>query len=574
MCLIRFRWVSCQLDALRRCLAPSVRRVLEELPETLDETYERILQEIPKSNRSHTHRLLQCLAVAIRPLFVEELAEVLAVDFSKAGGIPKLDEDLRWEDEEQAVLSACSSLVTVVTVQGSRVVQFSHFSVKEFLTSDRLASKEDTSIYHILHEPAHTIMAQACLAVLIRLDDDVDEESISTFPLARYAADHINDHAEFKNVLPRIQDGFDYFLDPYKPHFAAWLWLRESLSWGQSPEALPLYYFAEFGFYGLVQHLILKRPEDLRIRGPCGLPLHIALRKGHADISRLLLDCYKDLDVRDPEGQTPLHLAAEDGFLDIIQKLMKRNVDINARDNRGRTPLLRAITWINYGLCGTYRDEVWGHLLDPETNVVAQDNSHLTPPHLVLSNGIVGTVKLLLDNGANVDVLDDNGWTPLHRASDGNHVDVMRLLLQHGASLDVQDNNHSTPLHLASDLGGLEAVRLLLENQANPHIRNNKGQTALHLASEWNHIERVRLLLECGADTDVQDNDHSTPLHLASYNRSLEAAQLLLEHGAGVDARNSEGQTPIHLATKRGDLEMEELLLRHVRDADAPGNDH
>ena len=90
--------ITCQLDALRRCLAPSVRRVLRELPETLDETYERILQEIPRSNRSHTHRLLQCLAVAIRPLFVEELAEVLAVDFSKAGGIPKLNEDLRWED--------------------------------------------------------------------------------------------------------------------------------------------------------------------------------------------------------------------------------------------------------------------------------------------------------------------------------------------------------------------------------------------------------------------------------------------------------------------------------------------
>jgi ankyrin repeat protein len=567
--------VSCQLDALRRCLAPSVRRVLGELPETLDETYERILQDIPKSNRSHTHRLLQCLAVAIRPLFVEELAEVLAVDFSKAGGIPKLNEDLRWEDEEQAVLSACSSLVTVVAVQGSRVVQFSHFSVKEFLTSDRLASKENTSSYHILHGPAHTIMTQACLGVLIRLGDDVDEESISTFPLARYAADHIGDHAEFENVIPRIQDGFDYFLDPYKPHFAAWLWLCENLSWGQSPEALPVYYFAEFGFYGLVKHLILKRPEDLRTRGPCGLPLHIALRKGHANVSRLLLDYYEDLDVRDPEGQTPLHLAAEGGFLDVIWILMKRNANVNARDNRGRTPLLRAITWINNGfkLCGTHRDEV-GHLLEQEADVVAQDNSHLIPPHLVLSNGSVGAVKLLLENGANIDVLDDNGRTPLHRASDGNHVDVIRLLLQKDAGLDVQDNSHSTPLHLASDLGGLEAVRLLLQNRANPHIRNNKGRTALHLASEWNHVQRIRLLLECGADTGVQDNDHSTPLHLASYNGSFEAAQLLLEHGAGVDGRNNEGQTPIHLATKRGDLEMVELLMRHVRDADAPGNDH
>ncbi len=81
----RFRWVSCQLETLRPCLPPSVRQILDELPETLDETYERILQEIPKSNRVYAHRLLQCLTVAVRPLRVEELAEVLAVDFDATG---------------------------------------------------------------------------------------------------------------------------------------------------------------------------------------------------------------------------------------------------------------------------------------------------------------------------------------------------------------------------------------------------------------------------------------------------------------------------------------------------------
>ena len=115
-------------------------RVLEELPETLDETYERILQEIPKANRVHSHRLLQCLTVAVRPLRVQELAEVLAVDFNAAKGIPKLNEDWRWKDQEQAVLTACSSLIAVVNFQNSQMVQFSHYSVKEFLTSDRLAS--------------------------------------------------------------------------------------------------------------------------------------------------------------------------------------------------------------------------------------------------------------------------------------------------------------------------------------------------------------------------------------------------------------------------------------------------
>ncbi|KAH9988242.1 hypothetical protein BJV74DRAFT_885364 [Russula compacta] len=81
-----FRWVFCQLETLRQCLPASVRQILAELPETLDATYERILSEIPKSNRVHAHRLLQCLTVAYRPLRVEELAEVLAVDFTAIWG--------------------------------------------------------------------------------------------------------------------------------------------------------------------------------------------------------------------------------------------------------------------------------------------------------------------------------------------------------------------------------------------------------------------------------------------------------------------------------------------------------
>jgi hypothetical protein len=72
-----------------------VRRILEELPESLDETYERVLKEIKKPNQKHTHRLLQCLVVAVRPLRIAELAEVLAVNFEEEG-IPKLNPDWRW----------------------------------------------------------------------------------------------------------------------------------------------------------------------------------------------------------------------------------------------------------------------------------------------------------------------------------------------------------------------------------------------------------------------------------------------------------------------------------------------
>ncbi|KAH9013803.1 hypothetical protein EDB83DRAFT_2184415, partial [Lactarius deliciosus] len=161
-----FRWVFCQLEVLRHCFPTNLRQILDELPKSLDETYKRILKEINNANREHAYRLLQCLAVACRPLRVEELAEVLAFDLN-TGGIPKLIADWRWEDQEEAVLSACSSLVSVVVDNGSRVVQFSHLSVKEFLISDRLAScMEEVSRFYIPIEPCHVILAQGCLGVL------------------------------------------------------------------------------------------------------------------------------------------------------------------------------------------------------------------------------------------------------------------------------------------------------------------------------------------------------------------------------------------------------------------------
>ena len=257
--LHRFRWVFCQLETLRHCLPPSVRSILAELPKTLDETYERILQEIPKSNQEHAHRLLQCLTVAIRPLRVKELAEVLAIDFGTLEEIPRLNEALRWEDQEQAVLSACSSLIAVIEIddQDSRVVQFSHFSVKEFLTSDRLATSTmgASSYHHISPEPANIIMARACLSVLLRSDALINEASIEDFPLAEYAAEHFGDHAEFPGVLSQIRDVVDPLLDADRPHFASWVWMSppsqirtRNRQW---LEIIPLYYVAARRFGGL-----------------------------------------------------------------------------------------------------------------------------------------------------------------------------------------------------------------------------------------------------------------------------------------------------------------------------------
>ena len=85
---------------------------------------------IDEEKREYAQRLFRCLAVSIRPLRVEELAEILAVQFDEADS-PTFNADWRPENAEEAVLSVCSSLITVVDRGGHQIVQFSHFSVKE-----------------------------------------------------------------------------------------------------------------------------------------------------------------------------------------------------------------------------------------------------------------------------------------------------------------------------------------------------------------------------------------------------------------------------------------------------------
>jgi hypothetical protein len=214
------------LDYLGKCLPGRVQQALDELPVTLDETYERTLQEIDDTNWEFARRLIQCVAVVFRPLTVKELAELLALDFG-AGQIPRFREDWRLEDPVEAVLSTCSTLLSLVDVEDSQVIQFSHFSVKEFLTSVRFGEKCTTisTRYHVSMTPAHTLVAQACLGILLHLDKDITKATLPKYPLAEYAAEHWFEHARFEGVSQHVEEGMKQLFDRKKPHFAAWLWI-------------------------------------------------------------------------------------------------------------------------------------------------------------------------------------------------------------------------------------------------------------------------------------------------------------------------------------------------------------
>jgi len=434
---------------------------------SLDERYERVLREIKRPNMDHAIRLLQCLVVVTRPLLVGELAEVLAVDFDKPDGIPKLNASWRWEDQEQALLSSCSSLIVIVNVKDyndeeeyvsgddddnendnekgenhAQIVQFSHFSVKEFLTSPRLVTpSRDVSHYHIVLETAHTIMAQACLGILLRPNDRDDQAVVGkASPLDDYAAQHWVTHAQFGSVSFRLRTAMECMFDVDKPYFSGWLRLHDIDTVQHDSflrdfylktllEASPLYYAALCGFQDLVERLIVRYPQQVNAIGGVYLtPIVAALSRRHFQLVYLLHRHGSSVDLQDCDLWSPLHCAASSGDIEMARVLVELKADISARSRTAQTPL--------------HATSFYG---SPDCPKVA---------------------RYLLEHGADVNARTESGITPLHRASEYGRVEVARVLIGYGADIGAEDDSGQTPLHIASVNRLDEIVKLLLEHGA------------------------------------------------------------------------------------------------------------
>jgi ankyrin repeat protein len=450
----------------------SIKKALTELPTTLDDTYERALREIPQEQHRHAQRLFRCLVAAVRPLSAEELGEVLAIEFDSDGG-PTLMEKWRPENPKEAILSACSTLIAVIDNEGSKVVQFSHFSVKEYLTSDRL---RDTTIetigkYHIPTNAAHAVFAQACLTVLLQLDEKVDKAQLAKYPLVSYAAEHWIEHATSEEVELQIKDIMTRLFNLKRPHLRAWLWINDVDSDIKRPvetleghpstklEATPLYYASLCGLSWLSRYLITSRSEDVNAKcGRHGSPLHAASHKGHVAVARVLLDYRAGVNAPNRYRKTPMSLAYEGKHNDVIELLLERGASVEGLfDYRGR-------------------------LL-----------------HRASADGRTEVVKLLMRRKAEVNAKGDMQWTPLHFAASHGHLEIARLLVERKANVNMLVRDHGTPMHLAARRGHFEIVELLLENGADVHIRGDDNRTALETANDAKHEKIAELLKRYGA---------------------------------------------------------------------------
>jgi hypothetical protein len=402
------------------------------LPESLDETYERILREIKKPNQRHAHRLFECLVAAVRPLALHELAEVLTFDFDTvdAEGIPELNPQAdwrhswEWEDHEEAIMSACSNLVVIVKDRlGRRIVQFSHFSVKEFLTANRLAEPiRDVSRYHIRLDAAHTTLVRACLGGLLR-PLQLYSDLIDVIPLIHYAAKNWFTHAQFEDVSSRVKNAIRCLFDADKPHFAVWVSLYQHR---YSEVVFPLFYVTCFGFRDAAEHIIAQHPEQINAKGRNDLTaLHAAVAEGQNDILSLLLKHGANAGAQDASDMTPLHRAVLEGNLEAGRRLLDHGAAINPRARHNLTPVCVAVM-----------------------------------------KGHVEFARMLLERGAAMDVRPMMGpdWrTPLAKAVSLRNIQMVRLLLEYGEDVNERDGLGRTPSEWASISEQQDILELLSE---------------------------------------------------------------------------------------------------------------
>lgn len=111
----------------------ALNEALEVLPHGLFETYDRILTNIDDDDVHYVERALKWLMGTERPLSLGELAEAVAINPAKN----RLDTSERLIEHDD-ILRLCGSLVRI---NEGRIV-LAHFSVKEYLLSNRLAEQK------------------------------------------------------------------------------------------------------------------------------------------------------------------------------------------------------------------------------------------------------------------------------------------------------------------------------------------------------------------------------------------------------------------------------------------------
>ena len=257
-----------------------------------------------------------------------------------------------------------------------------------------------------------TLVARACLGILLHINSTITRHSLAEFPLAEYAAQHWVDHACFEGVSQTLEEGVKQLFDPSLIHFSIWNWIHDPIhprmQWEReerprpySSLRSPLHYAAFLGLPAVVAFLVIERSQDVGSRDVDdeSTPLHLASGGGHVEVARFLIEQRASITVQDGDGLTPLHWASRQGRVELTYLLIGYDADVGIQDKAGLTPL-----------------------------------------HWAYRRGGADVAGLLVGCGADVTIKDNDGLTPLDWASQHGRVDLPRFLriVEYGTGATVQ----------------------------------------------------------------------------------------------------------------------------------------
>ncbi|KAH7031901.1 ankyrin repeat-containing domain protein [Macrophomina phaseolina] len=608
-----FRWVSCQLHALENCLGyQSLRRALGYLPKTLDETYDRILENVRDAHKHFIKRILQVLAFSERPPRIDEAIDAIVI---QPKGKPRFDPEDRLPVPRE-ILRYCSGLVILVTREINSFIeepytvtelQLAHFSVKEYLTSDRLGK----NLAPYFHE-------QSAKASLAKLDYRLPVARIrELFPLPQYCAQYWILHAlgasrKDEEVQELILEAL---LNPEVPGPACFrLYSPDKPLEAYPREPAPGLYYASFvRLEKPVEHL-LRRGLDVNIHGDInaqggryGNALQTASRGGHIAIVQLLLKnkakinatggyyellLQKHTDINIPGGQfgNPVQAASQSGHKNIVRMLIRRGANLNSNEEEFRSPLLVASY---YG-----HEEIVQTLLEHNARVDIVDKKMLIKKgadvnlysgndgyalQCASSKGHETTVLMLLDNGADINALGGNYGSAVQAASYGGHEKIVRILINKGADIHAEGGEEGSALEAASLNGHERVAEVLLNGDSSARYSIQDYNVALKAAS-WGGNERiVWILLIRGANVNAEGNKYCHALQTAFEaghkknhpGTTGEGRQSSFKYystnGASVNTKGGEFGNALQTASFRGYEKVVQTLLEKGADANARG---
>ncbi|KAI0454305.1 hypothetical protein F5B21DRAFT_504410 [Xylaria acuta] len=561
-----FRWVECQLTALDSC-AKSKRQLdtlLASLPRSLDKTYERMLLNISGESVEDAKRILTLVCCAKSPLTIPEIIDGIAVEL---GDRPRLNVDGRLEDEDD-IHRICPGLIEICNQPGNvSVVRIAHFSVQEYLESDRIR-QHTVATFAVNRPEAHAEIACLCLTYLLEPGLTI---STSEYPLALYAAKRWYDHyRDGDQNLHHVRDQASRLFRGTSGEFENWvqIWDVDRRDGQKAPGQVPspIYYSSLLGLDSVVSELLTQVPPTGLFHeqisklvnaqgGTCGYALQAASLGGHEKIVQLLLEKGAEVNAQGGCYDSALQAASLGGHEKTVQLLLEEGANVNTEGVHFENALQSAGD----------REEIIQLFADKSANIHAQGGCQSDYALQVASaGGHEKIVLLLLERGADINATSEGYGTALQAASARGKNNIVQLLLQKGADIDAEGGHRFGNALQAAAMGNYEkTVQLLLYNGANVNMESDSHfGSALRAASARGHEKIVQHLIEKGADVNAQGGcDLGSALHAALANGHEKAIKLLLEKEADTNTVHLSGASALSIAAGHGNISIVKLLL-------------